>query len=71
MRKGLNDSEKDKIGDGDYILTDGAGWFEVGGFAVRIKKDDEGVIVDVYKSGHEDEDSIVSCYAFDSELEEV
>jgi len=60
-----------EIKDGDYVLAEGAGWFEVGGFAIRIKKDDEGVVVDVYKKGREDEDSIVSCYAFDSELEEV
>jgi len=72
--KALNNKtplNKTCLSDGDYTLLDGAAWLKVGGFAVRIKKDDEGVIVDVYKDGREDEESIVSCYAFDSELEEI
>jgi len=59
-----------KLIDSDYILTEGAGWFEVKGFAIRINSTDEGVVVDVYKNGKEDEESISSCYAFYSELEE-
>jgi hypothetical protein len=56
-----------EITDADYILAEGAGWFEVKGFAVRIHSTDEGVAVDIYKNGSEDEDSIASCYAFDSD----
>ena len=57
-----------EITDAVYLLAEGAGWFEVKDFAVRIHSTDEGVAVDIYKNGSEDEDSIASCYAFDSEL---
>lgn len=53
---------------GVYILTEGRAWLEVGGFAVCVAKTDEGVSVDVFESGLEDGGSLVSCYAFDSEL---
>ena len=56
--------------DGDYTLADGAGWFAVKGFAVRIISTDEGIVVDVYKNGAEMESPITSTYAFDAELEE-
>ena len=56
-----------EIPDCDYILAEGAGWFEVKGFAIRIYRTDEGVAVDIFKS-YSDEDAIASCYAFDSEL---
>jgi hypothetical protein len=55
----------------DYILTDGGGWFEIKGFSIRIHDTDEGVAVDIYKSGSETEDAIASCYAFDSENENL
>jgi hypothetical protein len=54
--------------DDEYTLHEGAGWFKVKGFAIRIQDTDDGVVVDIYKSGREDEDAIASCYAFDSEL---
>lgn len=54
--------------DADYKLIQGKAWIEVKGFAIRIAATDEGVVVDVYKSGDENSDSIVSCYAFDSDL---
>jgi hypothetical protein len=54
--------------DGDYTLSEGAGWFTVKGFAVRIQSTDEGVVVDVYKDGAEMEEVITSTYAFDNEL---
>ena len=54
--------------DSDYRLTDGAGWFAVKGFAIRINSTDEGVVVDVYKNGAEMDTPIASTYAFDSEL---
>lgn len=52
----------------NHILTEGGGWFEIKGFSIRIHDTDEGVSVDIYKSGSETEASIASCYAFDSEL---
>lgn len=56
--------------DGDYLLVDGAGWFTVKGFSVRINSTDEGIVVDVYKDGDEMSGAITSTYAFDNELEE-
>lgn len=49
-----------KLSDGDYILTEGAAWVEVQGFAVRIRGDSSGLAVDVYKSGEEGEDTLAS-----------
>lgn len=61
-----------KLLDGDYLLTEGCGWFEVKGFAIRIHHTDEGVVVDVFDSAalsNGDTEAIVaSTYAFDSEL---
>ena len=59
------------LNDTDYVLVDGAGWFTVKGFAVRIHSTDEGIIVDVYKDGAEMESPIASTYAYDAELEEA
>jgi hypothetical protein len=52
--------------DNDYTLVDGAAWFEVKGFAIRIHSTDEGVVVDVFKNGDYTE-AIASTYAFDTE----
>lgn len=57
-----------RLTDTDHILTENAGWFEVKGFAIRIHATDEGVVVDVYKAGEEDGNTITSCYAYDNEL---
>lgn len=62
------------LSDGDYVLGDGAAWFKVmtglKAFAIRIHKTDEGVCVDIYPDRFEDEESIASCYAYDSDLDE-
>jgi hypothetical protein len=58
-----------ELKDDDYVLTDGAAWFTVKGFAVRIHSTDEGVIVDIFKNGEYD-DTIATTYAFDHELTE-
>jgi hypothetical protein len=50
------------LSDGDYVLTDGAGWFEVGGFVTRIRAAPAGLIVDVYKSGEEMEGALNSLF---------
>ena len=46
--------------DQDYVLTEGAAWVEVQGFAVRIRANSSGLAVDVYKSGAEGEDTLAS-----------
>jgi len=55
--------------DNDYNLVDGACWLELKGFSIRVNSTDEGVVVDVYEKGKEDQDCIASTYAFDSDLE--
>jgi hypothetical protein len=57
-----------ELKDSDYVLTEGAGWFAVKGFAIRIFATDEGVAVDIYKDGSEMESAITSTYAFDTDL---
>jgi hypothetical protein len=44
-------------------------WVTVKNFSVSILKTDEGVSVDIYPLGKEDEDSVACTYAFDSEVE--
>ena len=58
-----------ELKDDDYVLTEGAGWFTVKGFAIRIHSTDEGVIVDIFKDG-EYTDTIATTYAFDHEIME-
>ena len=62
--------DRRELPEGDYVLKDGAGWFSVNGLSVRIKATDEGVVVDIYPEGKEDEDSIASTYAFSNEEKE-
>jgi len=54
-----------------YTLVDENMWVTVKGFSIRIHATDEGVIVDIYANGREDEDAIAATYAFDNECEEV
>ena len=55
--------------DGDYVLTDGAAWFKVKNFSIRIQSTDEGVVVDLYPYQREMEEPVASCWALDSEVE--
>ena len=55
--------------DGDYELVDGAGWFAVKGFSVRIFSRINGIDVFIYKNGAEDEGPIAATFARDDELE--
>jgi len=57
-------------GDSDYQLKEKAGscWVEVDGFAIYICRTDEGVVVDIYESGSEMDESLAGCYAFTNEL---
>lgn len=58
--------------DEEYALTEGAGWFEVHGFDIRIHATDEGVVVDVYDHDAMNDDLdaalLTSTYAFSAEL---
>ena len=54
--------------DGDYLLKDGRGWFEIKGFAVWIRSTDEGIVVDIYESGLEMNESLGSTWALDADL---
>ena len=45
-------------------------WIRIKAFSVCVKKTDEGIVADIFTYGHEDEGSIASTYAFDSETEE-
>jgi hypothetical protein len=51
--------------------VDGAAWFSVGKFSVRIHQTDEGVVTDIYALGHESDPVLGSTYAFTAEAEEV
>lgn len=65
------ETERIDLLDGDYTLTEGAGWFDVKGFAIRIHKTDEGVVVDVFNREADIASAapIASTYAFDAETE--
>ena len=56
--------------DDDYTLEEGAAWFTVKGFSIRILSTDEGVVVDIYESGNEWE-PLASTYAFDSDIKTI
>jgi hypothetical protein len=57
--------------DDDYTLEEGAAWFTVKGFAIRILSTDEGVVVDIWKDGGEMDSPIASTYAHDSDIETI
>lgn len=54
----------------DYILNGESVWITVKGFSVLVKKTDEGVVVDIFAKGKENDDCITSTYAFDDEIGE-
>jgi hypothetical protein len=55
----------------DYVLKDdhGSCWVTVGNISVYIRRNDEGVSVDLYPLGDEDAESIASCWATFAEAE--
>ena len=59
--------ESKELEDGDYVLTEGSGWFTVKGFSVRIHATDEGVAVDIYTDGKETDGPVSSAYGLDVE----
>jgi hypothetical protein len=64
------ETEHRSLDDGDYVLADGAGWFEVGNFAIRIAKTDEGVACDIYRNHDEMGEALAGCWALDRETED-
>lgn len=60
-----------ELNDATYNLAEGAARLTVKDFCIRIHSTHEGVIVDVWAKGREDEDLIASTYAFDSEAQEL
>lgn len=58
----------------DYILSEDSAWFMVKDkYSVWVHGTDEGLSVDVYAKGKEDDDSalVASCAALDYEVDEV
>lgn len=57
----------------EYTLDEKSVWITVKGMSVYITKTDEGVAVDIFALGHEDDStgSLGSTYVFDSEVEEL
>lgn len=45
-------------------------WVTFGKFSIKIHKTDEGVMVDIWGRGKEDEDSLASTYVFDQEVDD-
>lgn len=66
----------------EYILLDGnkdcemtpearSVWIGIKDFSIYIVRTDEGVVVDIFARGHEDDGSLASTYVFDQEAKEV
>ena len=51
-----------------YTLVDENMWVTVKVFSIRIQAADEGVTVDIYANGREDEDAIAATYALCEEV---
>lgn len=61
-------SENEIALEGEETNPDGAGfWIEAGKADIWIRVTDEGVVVDIFNG--EKEESLASCYVFNSELE--
>lgn len=54
----------------DYIFEkdDERVWIEVGKIVVSVRKTDEGVVVDLYANGRENDDALAGTYAFFEEI---
>lgn len=65
-----NQSQANQLVDGDYELTEGRAWLGVGKFSIRVAQTDEGVVVDIYQRGMEDQSSIAGTWAHVNDLAE-
>ena len=63
---------KMKLKDGDYVLSEGAAWIEVGKYAIRIRttQKGDGIGIEVFQNGKEFNDPVDQCWVFDSDLGE-
>lgn len=50
------------IAEGDYTLADGTGWFGVRDLSIRIRCEDGGVAIEVYRNGDEMGEPIDSLF---------
>lgn len=66
----MADSNYTKIGGEDYELREDCQsvWITVGDISVYIKREDEGVAVDLYPLHDEMADSLASCWALNGEV---
>lgn len=64
--------QRDPDGHGYVLRPDGqCAWLTVDNASVAVKRTDEGVVVDVYPLGLEDDSAFASTYAFSSELSAI
>lgn len=68
----MNEEALKKDGDTDYTLVEGHEyvWITVGNISVQIKREEEGVVVDLYKKENEMDEPIGSTWAMYPEEEE-
>lgn len=59
------------IKDDDYVLEENAAWIETRGFAVRIRATDDGLSIEVFKSGAEYEPIDAPVFVPMSALESI
>lgn len=61
-----------RLAHGDYVLTDGSGWFDVKEFTVYIHATVDGVVAEIFDAAElrdGDIDAVVACcYALDKEV---
>lgn len=55
------DAPRAALSDGDYILVDGAAWFTVDNFSIRIARLDHDLCVSIYPLGQECDDPLTFC----------
>jgi hypothetical protein len=58
--------------DGDYVAhlaKNESLWLTVANASLHINRTDEGIVVDIWPKGRENDDPVASTYAFDSELD--
>lgn len=60
-----------KLKDGDYGLAEGGLWLGVKNFSIRVVQTDEGVVVDIYALGCENDSPLSGTYAFDQEAKDT
>lgn len=57
-----------ELPDRDYELVQDGAWFGLDGFSIRVRRVTDGVSVDIYGRGCEEDDSLASCKAYIADL---